>query len=280
MPRRIPALASQVSDYEITSTVLDDGVVPCLRARSPQRLGDEQAPVTMWILGPLARTPWAAARARLEPIGGVRGPNLPQWLEAGVGEWAQRSVVWVSATTPVTGVLATAPQLDVPDRLRAIAAAARGAHALHQAGQLHGAICPQAVALVSGPVTPEQPGRAVLAPPALADGVRPLVQIGYPPLGYVDPQLLRGQGGRWSDIWALGATIRHALTGSSPFPGIEELPVVRALAQLLAAPSPSPVELPPGVSGLVDSCLSTDPEARPATADEVAQRLDEAATKW
>jgi hypothetical protein len=273
-------LASQVSDYEITSTVLDDGVVPCLRARPPQRLGDEHAPVTMWILGPLARTPWAAARARLEPIGGVRGPNLPQWLEAGVGEWAQRSVVWVSATTPVTGVLATAPQLDVPERLRAIAAAARGAHALHQAGQLHGAICPQAVALVSGPVTAEQPGPAVLAPPGLADGVRPLVQIGYPPLGYVDPQLLRGQGGRWSDIWALGATIRHAVTGSSPFPGIEELPVVRALAQLLAAPSPSPVELPPGVSGLVDSCLSTDPEARPATADEVAERLDEAAAKW
>jgi len=298
-------LPSQVADYEITRTVLDDGVLPTLRARRPPRLGDAADPVTIWILGPLARTPWAVARTRLEPVAGVRSEHLPQWLEAGVGEWAQRPVVWVSATATVTGTLASAPDMALPDRLRAIAAAARGAHALHESGQLHGAICPQAVALTAptggdGATNPgdgpsaasgDRPdvfaaptiggigAPAVLAPPALANGERPLVQIGYPPIGYVDPQLLRGEGGRWSDIWALGATIRQVVVGSPPYPGIEDLPVVRALAQLLTTPRPAPVELPPPLSGLVESCLSMDPEARPATADEVAQRLDEAAAK-
>jgi hypothetical protein len=246
--------------------------------------------VTIWVLGPLARTPWAVARARLELVAAAHAGGLPRWLEAGVGEWAQRPVVWVSATTPVTGTLASAgPGMSIPARLRAIASAARGAHALHEVGQLHGAICPQAVALVTEEAggggtalssagdggAPSPP--AVLAPPSLANGDRPLALIGYPPLGYMDPQLLRGEGGRWSDIWALGATIQQAVTGAPPFPGIDELPVVRALAQLLAAPSSAPVEMPPPLAGLVASCLTTDPEARPATADQVADRLEEAA---
>jgi hypothetical protein len=275
-----------VADYDITRTVLDDGVLPCLSARRPPRLGGGDSPVTIWVLGPLARTPWASARARLERIAAVHSAHLPPWLEAGVGEWAQRPIVWVSATTAVTATLASAPpEMGMPARLRALAGAARGAHALHEGGQLHGAICPQAVALVAegeqqGAPSVEEAGAAVLAPASLADGERPLVQIGYPPLGYVDPQLLRGEGGRWSDIWALGATILQVVTGTSPFPGIEDLPVVRALAQLLTAPRPAPAEVPAAISDLVDSCLSADPEARPSTADTVAQRLDEAAAKW
>ena len=70
---------------------------------------------------------------------------------------------------------------------------------------------------------------AVLAPPSLSNGETPVAQVGYPPLAYVDPQLLRGEGGRWSDVWALGATIHQVVTGSAPFRGMEDLPVVQAL---------------------------------------------------
>ena len=176
----------------------------------------------------------------------------------------------------------------MPSRLRSVASAARGAHALHEHGQLHGAICPQAVALTA----PDQPGQAVLAatapgtngailsPPSLANGQQPLAQVGYPPLAFMDPQLLRGEGGRWSDIWALGATVHHILTGSAPFPGTEDLPVVQALAQLLMAPAPARRDLPATVSSLVAACLALDPADRPATAEEVARHLDEAAANW
>jgi len=278
-------LAGQVADYEITSVVADDGPLPCLRARRPARLGEGPDQVTIWVLGPLARTAWDVARARLA-LAAVRAPGLPDWLEAGVGEYGQRSVVWTSATTPVVATLAAPPTgLDMPSRLRALASAARGAHALHEHGQLHAAICPQAIALTA----PDQTvlstagsavGGAILSPPSLADGDQPLAQIGYPPLAYVDPQLLRGEGGRWSDIWALGATAHYALTGAAPFPGIEDLPVVQALSQLLTATAPARRDVPAAVSSVVAGCLAPDPADRPATADEVARHLEEAAANW
>lgn len=285
-------MAGQVADYEITSSVLEDGTTPCLRARRPARLGGGDDPVTIWVLGPLARTPWTAARARLEPVAGVRADNLPAWLEAGVAEWSQRPVIWLSASTPVTGTLASPPPaMDVPARLRAIAGAARGAHALHEHGQFHGAICPQAVALVeksqdgagapfSSLASPGDAGGAVLAPPSLANGERPVAQVGYPPLAYMDPQLLRGEGGRWSDVWGLGATVQQVVSGSVPFPGIEDVPVVQSLGRLLMTPAPSLGQLPAAVSEIVAACLSVDPANRPLTAGEVAERLDEAAAKW
>jgi eukaryotic-like serine/threonine-protein kinase len=299
-------LASQLADYEITSSVLEDGTTPCLRARRPARLGGDNAPVTIWILGPLARTPWTLARSRLEPVAAVRGDNLPKWLEAGVADWAERPVIWVSASTAVSGTLASPPPgMDVPAQLRAIAAAARGAHSLHEQGQLHGAICPQAIALVStdqgdppvGDVGTTSVGTtsvgttsvgttstgsntAVLAPPSLANGERPVAQVGYPPLAFMDPQLLRGEGGRWSDIWALGATVHQVVAGSAPFQGIEEVPVVQALSRLLTAPAPGLGQLPAAVAELVASCLAVDPAVRPLTASDVATRLDEAAAKW
>ena len=278
-------MASQVADYEITSVVADDGPLPCLRARRPARLGEGPDQVTIWVLGPLARTAWEVARARLA-LAAVRAPGLPDWLEAGVGEYGQRSVVWTSATTPVVATLAAPPtDLDMPSRLRALASAARGAHALHEHGQLHAAICPQAIALTA----PDQAvlstagsavGGAILSPPSLANGDQPLAQIGYPPLAYVDPQLLRGEGGRWSDIWALGAPAHYALTGAAPFPGIEDLPVVQALSQLLTATAPARRDVPAAVSSVVAGCLAPDPADRPATAEEVARHLEEAAANW
>jgi eukaryotic-like serine/threonine-protein kinase len=284
-------LASQLADYEITSSVLEDGTVPCLRARRPARLGGDSAPVTIWILGPLARTPWTVARSRVEPVAAIHGSNLPQWLEAGVAEWAQRPVIWVSATTPVTGTLASPPPgMDVPAQLRAVASAARGAHSLHEQGQLHGAICPQAIALVASDQSDGgalsgaafagagPSGTAVLAPPSLASGERPVAQVGYPPLAFMDPQLLRGEGGRWSDIWALGATVHQVVTGSPPFQGIEEVPVVQALSRLLMAPAPALGQLPGPIADVVATCLAVDPAVRPPTARDVADRLDEAAT--
>jgi hypothetical protein len=272
-------LATQLADYEVTGSVLEDGTTPCLRARRPARLGDVNLPVTIWILGPLARTPWPEARSRLEPVAAVRSENLPDWLEAGVADWAQRPVIWVSATTPVATTLASSPPgMDVPAQLRAVAAAARGAHALHEQGQLHGAICPQAVAVVGGDQA--GPTSAVLAPPSLANGDRPVAHVGYPPLTFVDPQLLRGQGGRWSDIWALGATVHQVVAGTPPFQGLDDVPVVQALSRLLTVPAPALGGLPSPVIDLVSSCLAIDPANRPATARDVADRLEEAAARW
>jgi len=281
----------QLRDYEVTGPALDQRVLPSLPARQPARLGGGDA--TIWLLGPLARTPWELARARLEAIGAVRSDYLPSWLEAGTAEWAQRQVVWVSAADAIVGTLASPPaDMKLTDKLRALAAAARAAHALHEHGLLHGAICPQSVVLLGragtqaeafggsvGAGASAQPPRGVLGPASLADGKQPVAHVGYPPLGYLDPQLLRGEGGRWSDIWGLGATLHQLLTGSAPFGQLEAVPVVQGLAQLLAAPPPRPEATGPLV-GLVNACLSLDPLDRPPTARDVAEQLEEGAARW
>jgi hypothetical protein len=288
-------MAMQLADYEVTGAVVGDGVLPCLSATRPARLGGGRA--TLWVLGPLGRVALPAAQARLEAAAAVRNPYLPDWLETGTGEWQQRPVVWASAADQVTATLASptsAPGLGA--RLRALAGAARGAHALHERGQLHAGICPQAVALVGpngagaplagagapvlGPVGADaRPGgaAAVLAPPPLADGQQPLLYVGYPPLSYVDPQLLRGEGGRWSDIWAIGAVAHFVATGRSPFPGLDDRPVVAALAELLSVPTPEPADLPSALAAVVSSCMARDPEDRPPSCEDVADRLLEAA---
>ena len=269
-------MAGEIADYEITGTLADDNVLPVLQARRPQRLGAPDEPVSIWILGPLSRTPLAAVKARLEPVAAVVSQGLPLWLEAGPGRCGDRPVVWVSAAGALGGTLAlSAQQMRLPERLRAIASAARAAHALHEKGVLHAGICPQSLALAGS----DGQRRALLGPPSLADGVQTLAHVGYPPIGFMDPQLLRGEGGRWSDIWALGALARYVAVGSGPYPGIEELPVVRALAQLLDVPPAAPAELPTELAGLVDACLARDPAARPATAEEVAATLEEGAAK-
>jgi serine/threonine-protein kinase len=81
-------------------------------------------------------------------------------------------------------------------------------------------------------------------------------------------------------VWALGATVHQVVSGSAPFQGIEEVPVVQALSRLLMASTPAVLDLPAPVAELVASCLSVDPANRPSTARDVAERLDEAASKW
>jgi len=266
-------LAGHVADYEVTAEVVKDGTFACLRARRPARLGGS-GEVTVWALGPAARAPWPMARSRAGAFAAVRSPGLPPWLEVGMAEHDERPVIFVSAEVTVTATLASPPpELGMPGRLRALAAAARGAHALHEHGQLHAGICPQSVGLCPD-------GTAVLGPPPLADGRRLLAQVGYPPLAYIDPQLLRGSAGRWSDIWALGATAHQVVTGFPPFQGLDDIPVVQALARQLASPAPALAPMPTAISELVSRCLALGPAARPPTAAEVADGLEQAASQW
>jgi serine/threonine protein kinase len=80
-----------------------------------------------------------------------------------------------------------------------------------------------------------------------------------------------------SDVWGLGATLHHALSGSRPFPRDKadresDDPHVR-FPQLAAPPEPLPARIPAPLRALVTSMLDPDPAARP-TASEVAAALE------
>ena len=98
---------------------------------------------------------------------------------------------------------------------------------------------------------------------------------------YMAPeQCLPGRAGRVgppADVFGLGATLHHVLSGASPFPrerGARESrdPEVR-WPQLVAEPAPLPRRIPDRLSSLVLRCLERDPAERPAAA-EVAAELE------
>jgi eukaryotic-like serine/threonine-protein kinase len=80
-----------------------------------------------------------------------------------------------------------------------------------------------------------------------------------------------------ADVWGLGATLHHGLSGRRPFPrppGAREHqdPLVR-FPQLYADPEPLPGNLPPELVDLVGSMLDPDPGGRPRAA-QVAASLE------
>ena len=85
-----------------------------------------------------------------------------------------------------------------------------------------------------------------------------------------------GQIGFPSDVWGLGATLFHAITGETPFGRARssdtDAPLEDRFPQLTEEPRPWPVHVPPGLAEAVDACLRKDTEERP-TAAELALSL-------
>ena len=106
---------------------------------------------------------------------------------------------------------------------------------------------------------------------------RPLGTDAYMPPEQCDPAGHPGEIGPASDVWGLGATLHHALSGSIPFPrpkgaGESEDPMVR-FPQLAEDPRPLPDRTPPRLRDLIGSCLQKRPGDRIAPG-ELVDRLE------
>ena len=96
--------------------------------------------------------------------------------------------------------------------------------------------------------------------------------------GYISPEQARGEPATAaSDRYALGVVAFELLTGRRPFSG--DTPTTEAFAHLNASiPRAVDVDptLPPALDVVFESALAKDPAARPATARELVDRLQEA----
>ncbi|HET8627369.1 MAG TPA: serine/threonine-protein kinase, partial [Thermomicrobiales bacterium] len=92
-------------------------------------------------------------------------------------------------------------------------------------------------------------------------------------LAYMAPEQFEGHVGPATDVYALGCVLFQLLTGRLPYDGTTEQVLYGHLAApvpALAAHSRAPLALPPGVQGVVARALAKRPEARFATAGELA----------
>lgn len=97
----------------------------------------------------------------------------------------------------------------------------------------------------------------------------------YMPPEQCDPAAHPGLVGHAADVWGLGATLFHALTGETPFTrGVSRSKDrTERFPQLVEEPKPLPRHVPEPLQELISRMLAKNPAERPA-ASEVASALE------
>ncbi|QUX21018.1 MULTISPECIES: serine/threonine-protein kinase [Nocardiopsis] len=191
------------------------------------------------------------------------------------------TVMELVAGRPLADVLRESSPLPVERAADLMSQAASGLGAAHAAGIVHRDVKPgnlmvigERTGLYGGTLKVLDFGIAGLT---ASEQSRRLTQTGRvlgTPL-YMAPEQVRGERvGQAGDLYSLGAILYQMLTGEPPFPGDDPLTVLRG--HLRKTPRPV-ASLRPGLPGplaeLVDALLAKRAEERPASAEEVRERL-------
>jgi WD40 repeat protein len=276
-PRR-PDRPPRLEGYELLGEVGrgDAGVVYKARQRDSGRLVAVQVAYRGQPEGPSERARKAREdiKAEAEAAVALEHPNLVPLLEFGCAEGRHYCVTgWVEGGT-LAQRLFDGP---LPDRRAAtyVAAAARAVHHAHMHGLVHRDLKPANIR-IDPDDRPLVAGFGVTG--WLNGGEEPGAALGTP--AYLAPEQARGA---WADaaadVYALGATLYHALTGRPPFQSATDSETIR---QVLADEPLPPRRLNPAVDRdlelMVLKCLEKDPRGRydsaAGLADDLRRYLD------
>jgi serine/threonine-protein kinase len=174
---------------------------------------------------------------------------------------------------------ALAPTLTVEQAAMVVREAALGVHEAHRAGILHRDLKPSNILVGRGE-------DGALRPYVMDFGLaRDWTTEGATETGavlgtpyYMPPEQARGEVGRLdrrADVYSLGASLYHVLTGEPPIPGSNGLEVLNNIATVepraLRAVDP---DLPVDLEAIVMKCLEKDRSARYDSARALAEDLD------
>lgn len=240
-------------------------------ARAPRRLGVDADTVAVKVLDLPDADGFDALADELGLFAALDSSPLVPMYDVGT----DGGTVFYAMRHERSGSLsAPARPLSRRDQLRAVATAARGAHAMHEAGLVHRGIGPTNVLLGTD--------GAVLAEPAVAHllthghtliGLGAGVRAGR--LEFIAPELMRGRpAGRASDIWSLGVTLHLLLTGHGLFPALVSAdPFTAVRIYLRSRPEPGE-DLTDGERAVIVTALHPDPAGRYRTAADLADAVD------
>ena len=238
-------------------------------AYRPERLHIDAEFVAVKVLtGSNSQDTFRRATRELAAFAAVRSPYLVTLYDAG----QQGDDLYYSMEYLPAGSLADATgSLSASQVLAAVADAARAAHALHEAGIAHNDIKPGNVMLHDGHAKLSDLGLSQLLAPGLT--ITGLGSTGS--VEYLDPAIIRGElPGRATDIFALGATLHRALTGTGLYGDLPTDNTMLAMRRVLSHPPEISPNLPPALREVIASAIDPNQAARPATAADFAASID------
>ena len=265
--------ARMFGDYELLEEIARGGMGVVYRAR--QRSLDRLVAVKMLLFGPHASAD-LIRRFKTEAVaaGALHHPNIVAVHEVGLRD-GRHYIVMDYVDGPNLAQLVKDRPPPARQAARYLRTIAEAVHHAHEHGVLHRDLKPSNVLMDAR----DQPrvtdfGLARRLDTDLSLTVSGQV-LGSP--NFMPPEQVTGAGakvGRRSDVYGLGATLYHLLTGRPPFQG-ESLQAT--LHQVLTAEPVSPRLLNPGVPRDLETiclkCLDKEPARRYATAQELADEL-------
>jgi len=263
-------MRATVSEYPMISAVSESQLEAVYLADPPARLEAPSPVIVRVFTSDVLDERHQRIVEQLHRFATVESPHLAVLLDAG----KERDRFYFVVESPPLGTLADpARPLSSEEVLRAVAQAARGAHALHEAGLAHRDICPARIMLHEDGA---RLGELDLARFVEA-GITVTSSASAGAIEFLDPAIIRGErSSRSSDIWSLGATLHRALTGKSIYG--EELPptdLVNAVRRVLSTETAVDSSISPAAAGdVVRACLAPLAADRPPTALAVAEQIE------
>jgi eukaryotic-like serine/threonine-protein kinase len=270
------AVVDRIADYVLLRELGRGEHSEVYLARAPRRLGIEWDTVAVKVLDLPGTDGFDELADELGRFAALGHPLLVPMYDVGTDAG---SVFYAMRQEPAGSLSAPAQQLSRRAQLLAVASAARGAHAMHEAGLVHRGIGPTNVLL--------GPTGAVLAEPAVGHLLthgHTLIALGAGAragrLEFVAPELMRGQpAGRASDIWSLGVTLHLLLTGHGLFPALVSAdPFTAVRIYLRSRPEPGE-DLTDGERAVIVRALHPYPADRYRTAADLADAVEELARR-
>lgn len=174
---------------------------------------------------------------------------------------------------------ALAPTLTVEQAAMILREAALGVHEAHRAGIIHRDLKPSNIMVERGEDGAFRPYVMDfgLACSFTAEGATETDSVLGTP-AYMAPEQARGEVGRLdrrADVYSLGASLYHILTGEPPIPGSNGLEVLSNIATVEPrAPRAAAPDIPVDLEAIVMKCLEKDRSARYDSARALAEDLE------
>ena len=268
------AVPAAVADYVVVRQLGEGNHGRYYLARPPARLELAEEFVALKVFGDrVGELAYERGVRELRAFAAVRSPYLVTVYDAVLED----TFAYAMQYFPLGSLSAPARPLARTEVHRALENAARAAHALHEAGMAHSDIKPANVLLTEGSGGSAAGIGGRLSDLGLARFLAPgatLTSMGRASsVEYVDPDVIGGaRPSRRTEIWALGATVHRALAGTGLYGELPDSEPLLAIRKVMSAEPAVAAGLSPEEAELVRACLAPVGE-RPATAEEVAQRL-------